>query len=396
MDAEGFPWALPGPHGRGRARAEGQRIEEAYPRFENRRVSGGTEQGDWYNYPGEPWEPAKAIVYVAGSYKSGLQDTVRRTEGRRNRRHPGRPVGRGALGSSPGRSDRRGRHALLRGVRRRRVRRHRRLLEERDEDRPPGGRQVHGDRGIRRNRIRVLGYYFDGLEYVAVYWTDDGAAVTRVDLSAGGSARATDISVSAAGAVCTGSGYYSDGTHDVAAYWLDSGAGPVRTGLLYTSGLSQANALALSGAGRPRGGTVPGRQRPGPRPGRTTRCRAPAPGFPERQRQGNHRPGRGTAAKAGDYLGTRLRPKGRDMETGSSVELTTSGGTGDNPSFANGLTVLDGDVYVAGVQGGQGFDQAVHWRNGTLEQLSPDDGSPGQTPWRRFRSSEVSIRCGRG
>ena len=54
VDGEGFPWALLVPSA-WESPAEGQRIEVAYPRFENWRLSDGDLHGDWYNYPGEPY-----------------------------------------------------------------------------------------------------------------------------------------------------------------------------------------------------------------------------------------------------------------------------------------------------------------------------------------------------
>lgn len=72
-DIQGFPWGLLVPPGSGADGwlhpAEGQRIEEPYPRFTRWRESGGELSPDWYLHS-EPWveEPA---VYVAGYYSNG-------------------------------------------------------------------------------------------------------------------------------------------------------------------------------------------------------------------------------------------------------------------------------------------------------------------------------------
>jgi LruC domain-containing protein len=66
VDDDGYPWALLVPSD-WESPAEGQRIEEAYPRFDNWRISGGSEHGDWYNYPGEPWvepDPEPELLLV--------------------------------------------------------------------------------------------------------------------------------------------------------------------------------------------------------------------------------------------------------------------------------------------------------------------------------------------
>lgn len=368
VDAEGFPWALLVPT-EWESPAEGQRIEEAYPRFENWRVSGGTEHTDWYNYPGEPWEPSKAIVYVAGSYKSGFQDTAAywKDDGTAVTRvdlpaaGPSEALdiaidGDGGLyfaGYSAGLS---GDTAVYwrNGTR---------------VDLREGGRAT--GIAVSGGAVYVSGYFFDGLEYVAAYWKDDGTVVTRVDLSADGeNARATDIGVDTSGAVYV-SGYYSTGTHDIAAYWQDSGAGTIRTDL-YTTGLAQANGLALSGtdvhvAGRYLDGSV----------WAAVWKNDPAGLRPLDSRSANAKAITvldGAPMAVGDYLGTGYIRRAAMWRIGSTVELTTLDGEGDNPAFANGLTVLDGDVYVAGIQV-QGFDQAVYWRNGTLKQLSPDTES---------------------
>jgi LruC domain-containing protein len=74
VDSEGFPWALLVPSA-WESPAEGQRIEEAYPRFENWRLSSGDLHGDWYNYPGEPYvedpDPVTPAKMVFSSNRDG-------------------------------------------------------------------------------------------------------------------------------------------------------------------------------------------------------------------------------------------------------------------------------------------------------------------------------------
>ena len=368
VDAEGFPWALLVPTA-WESPAEGQRIEEAYPRFENWRVSAGTEHTDWYNYPGEPWEPVKAIVYVAGSYKSGFQDTAAywKDDGTSITRVDLSASGpSGALdvaidgdgvlyfaGYSNSGSD----DTAVYWKNGTRV------------DLQEGGRAT--GIAVSGGTVYVSGYYYDGLEYMAAYWKDDGTVVTRVDLSSGGSARATDIGVGSGGTVYVSGYYYSTTPPDLAAYWTDSGTGPVRTEL-HGSGFSQANALVLIGsdvhvAGRYLDNTI-----------WAGAWKNDASGLrPLDSRSGNAKAVavlEGVPLAAGDYLGTGSIRRAATWRIGSTVELTTLGGTVDDPAFANGLTVLDGDVYVAGYRV-QAFDQAVYWRNGTLIPLSPDTES---------------------
>ncbi len=59
VDGNGFPWALLVPSDWEHP-AEGRRIDsdEWYPRFTNWRESEGEDHTDWYNFRGEPWEPA--------------------------------------------------------------------------------------------------------------------------------------------------------------------------------------------------------------------------------------------------------------------------------------------------------------------------------------------------
>ena len=72
---DGFPWGLlvpPGPYGWANP-AEGQRIEEPYPRFTRWRESGGELSPDWYLY-NDPWvEPSEKVVYAAGYYSNGTR-----------------------------------------------------------------------------------------------------------------------------------------------------------------------------------------------------------------------------------------------------------------------------------------------------------------------------------
>ena len=72
VDDDYFPWALLVPidwiHP-----DEGQRIEVHYPRFEDWRLSEGTEHADWYNHYDDPWDGSDdgPDAYVAGFYNNG-------------------------------------------------------------------------------------------------------------------------------------------------------------------------------------------------------------------------------------------------------------------------------------------------------------------------------------
>jgi LruC domain-containing protein len=75
VDDDGYPWALLVPSV-WESPAEAQRIEEAYPRFDNWRISGGSEHGDWYEPLNENSAPYPVIVPFSSKHydeDTGLQ-----------------------------------------------------------------------------------------------------------------------------------------------------------------------------------------------------------------------------------------------------------------------------------------------------------------------------------
>ena len=70
--------------------------------------------------------------------------------------------------------------------------------------------------------VYVAGFYYDGTNYRAAYWKDDGNSITRVvldDLAFTSDSEASDIIVDANGIVYV-SGYYNANS---AVYWTDDG-----------------------------------------------------------------------------------------------------------------------------------------------------------------------------
>ena len=367
VDSEGFPWALLVPT-EWESPAEGQRIEEAYPRFDNWRLSGGLEHTDWYNYPGEPWEPPTADIYVAGSYYDGFRDlaaywkddgsSVTRVDLEPSAQSEALDIAIDGIGNLyfAGYAQEGGVDAAVywkNGTR----------IDLQDGSRATGI-AVSGS-----GTVYVSGYYNADGKNIGVYWKDDGISVSRVELNNAAFTRATDIDVSSTGIVYV-SGYYNEGPHDIAVYWRDAGTGPERTPL-YTSALSQANALWLDGgdvhvAGRYLAGTV-----------WASAWKNDAAGLRSLDsRSGNAKDIAvmdGVAHAAGDYLDTGYVRRAALWRLAGTVEMTPLA-AGDYPAYANGMAVLDGDVYVAGVQV-EGLDRAVYWTNGAIKKLSPDTES---------------------
>lgn len=265
--------------------------------------------------------------------------------------------------------------------------------------------------------VYVAGYYLNGLEYVAAYWVDDGATVTEHKLHDSSDAQATGIFVGADGTVYV-SGYYDDGTYDAAAYWVDDGStvalrnlhgtsdsvatdiyvdaggdvyasgyrsGPIAVywaddGVFVTesdihTGLSDANAIFAEGADV----YVAGRYMPDATvlaaywTGSVWHDLTSAAGNAwDLVRYG------GQTYTAGDYSipgpGRRAAYWTGTAETGLNGNLSNT--------FAFGIYVYEGDVYVAGVQNtanssADSGTEAVYWRNGVVAELTAGGGSRG-------------------
>jgi len=365
VDSDGFPWALLVPEEWVHP-AEAQRIDSPqwYPRFTNWRESGGTAFTDWYHYLGNPWvEPeTPPTVYVAGYRNDGTRNVAVYwvDNGESITHHALQP---GVVGEATDI------HVNASGV----VRavgwyrsgstdmvaywRNGSLttLES-------GGRAT-GMHVTDTGATYVSGYYNDGSKNVAAYWVINGDTVTQVDLHTTSAARATGIVVDGEGTVFA-SGYYGNGSHDVAVYWRNDGIGATRVDL-YAEALSQANGITVDASrvyviGRFLDGVV-----------RAAMWVDDAGGLQVLNSQSANAKGVGRSVGvtyvSGDYLGADVIRRAAYWRGPEQVEL--AGMTSAQPTFANGITLLGDDVYVAGVSRGVG-DRAVYWKNGIISELS--------------------------
>ncbi|MCK4515034.1 MAG: hypothetical protein KAU31_07235, partial [Spirochaetaceae bacterium] len=211
--------------------------------------------------------------------------------------------------------------------------------------------------------VYVSGYYHDGTRYVASYWRDDAQTVTRRVLHSSSASRATDLWVDPDG-VAYAAGYFSSGSHDIAAYWTDT-AGVVVREDLYTAGLSQANAVNVDGtdvyvAGRYLDGSVFAAYWINDGSGLST-LNGNAANARDITRAGS------TTYIVGDYLRADFVRQAALWDGTGRVDLVSSDSS--VPTFAYGITVYQGDVYVTGVHN-PSVEEAVYWDNGSIVELS--------------------------
>lgn len=365
VDGDGFPWALLVP-GNWINPDEGQRIETPYPRFTLWRESGGEEHSDWYLHYYDPYVPPTGLpgVYLAGYVSRDSQDiaTVWRVSNESGVEAQELPA--------PGNARAVDIHVDSTGT----VLAAGYYFNGTDEvvsywsdteliELEVGGRAtgitVHDDDSV----IYVSGYYGETAVKNAAYWTISNVGVTRTVLHETSNARATGIAVRPDRVVYV-SGYYNNGSHDVATYWTDTESGIFPTPL-YATALSQANGVDLDGttvyvSGRYLDGGVNASYWVDAESGLVT-----LDGNAGNATDIDHE--NGTTFVVGDYLpagGVRQAVVWRDGVV--DAELATTGGVA---GFANGLLVLGGDVYVAGVQT-TSVNEAVYWLNGALVEIS--------------------------
>ncbi len=190
-DADGFPWGLlvpPGSDGWVHP-AEGQRIEEPYPRFTRWRESGGELSPDWYLY-NDPWveEPA---VYAAGYYSNGSRTVAAYWD-------DGERI-----------------------------------------DLTDGSTNAQAtDIDVYSGDAYVTGYYNNGSKDTAAYWIN---GVKQADLpDSGYSSRANSIFIDSGDVYIAG--YYNDGVNNIACRWKN---GNLQGALADSTGNSEATSVTV-------------------------------------------------------------------------------------------------------------------------------------------------------
>lgn len=76
----------------------------------------------------------------------------------------------------------------------------------------------------------------------------------------------------------------------------------------------------------------------------------------------------GETFTAGDYLDATFVRRATYWRGTAQIDLAIEVPT--EPAFANGIAVVDGEVYVAGVRGAGDTARAVYWNNGNIVALS--------------------------
>ncbi len=362
IDGDGFPWALLVPTD-WESPAETQRIEEAYPRFDLWRTSGGMDHGDWYNYPGQPYEPGGGVVVVGtlfdGARNVAVQWTVGDGDIQRTILHSADSSEASGVAVS-------GAEILVSGY-----------INDGSGDVAVywrNGTRVDLSAGGRATGITALGstayisgYYTDGGIKKAVYWVDDGSGPVRHVLPGTGASEAAGIVVATSGSVYV-SGFYKNGSLNQGVYWTDSG-GTLQRYDLYSTGFSEGYGILVDGvdvyiAGRHLDGIlrpvlweggVSGFQVLGTASG-IARNAAVDVGF---------------RYAVGDYLGagSARRAAYWKLKDGTMAQ-TDLFGPEEGETYGYGIGVSDGVVHVAGVYQ-NGLEQAVYWKNGVPRLLEP-------------------------